>query len=583
MAAGCLAGCGRQSASSPKPAANYPLPDPPVVANCQPGIRGGKFIISEIGDPKTFNPITQNEQSSYEIIRFMFWGLLNFDQQNQTVEPGLADFWTNSPDGKTWTLRLRKNLRWSDGAPLTADDVVFTWNDVIFNPAINNVTRDMFIINGKPFKVSKVDDLTVQVETPEVYAPFLSEFGTTKILPKHILEKSVADGAFESAYSVNWKPADIVGSGPYCLKEYKAAQYTILERNPYFLEVDTNGTRLPYFDDLIFPVVPDFDAMSLRFLSGEGDVDEWIYPYAYDTFKSGADQGKFNFLDPGVGLEMRFLCFNQNTNMDQNGKPYVDPVKLQWFRNAKFRQAVSCGINRQAILQSVYSGRGLPEFGPETPGDKQWYDPNTRTYPYDPQMALELLKEIGIERRNGDTFLTDAGGHRIEFVLNTNTGNSSKEKTGVLIAADLQKLGMKVIFQPIEFNTLMSRLDDTFNYDCALITMGPQQVADPCDNMNILQSSGYTHEWFPREKTPSTPWEARIDYLMDAQSETLDMAERVKDYDEVQKILAEQQPMIFLVIPDLYAAIRSDVGNVRPAALGGNIATWNAEELYYKK
>ena len=168
--------------------------------------------------------------------------------------------WTNLPDGKTWTFTLRKNLRWSDGEPLTADDVVFTWNDLIYNPNIDNVMRDPFIINGKKFKVTKVDDLTIQVVTPGIYAPFLSEFGAgVPIMPKHILAKSVADGTFTSTYGVNSDPSQIVGSGPYRIKEFKPAQYTLLERNPYFLEVDKKGQRLPYFDDVMFTVVPDYE------------------------------------------------------------------------------------------------------------------------------------------------------------------------------------------------------------------------------------------------------------------------------------------------------------------------------------
>ena len=183
----CLSGCGKKAGTArpEKSAASYPLPDPPVVVDCQPGIRGGRLIICELGEPKTFNFITANEESSIDICRFMFWGLVNFDEPTQTVKPGLADFWTNSPDGNTWTFKLRKNLRWSDGAPLTADDVVFTWNDVIYNPKINNVTRDPFIINGKKFAIAKLDDLTIQVITPEIYAPFLAEFGGVPIMPKH--------------------------------------------------------------------------------------------------------------------------------------------------------------------------------------------------------------------------------------------------------------------------------------------------------------------------------------------------------------------------------------------------------------
>src|SRR5271154_6176757 len=109
----CFSGCGKNSStvSSANSAANYPLPDPPVVVNCTPGIRGGKFITAELGEPKTFNYLMANDSSSIDIGRFMFWGLLNFDVPTQTVKPGLAESWTNSADGKTWIFKLRKNLR----------------------------------------------------------------------------------------------------------------------------------------------------------------------------------------------------------------------------------------------------------------------------------------------------------------------------------------------------------------------------------------------------------------------------------------------------------------------------------------
>ena len=307
-----------------------------MVVDCTPGIQGGRLIVDEIGDPKTFNMITAAEASSIDIGRFLFWGLLNYDFASQQVLPGLAQSWTNSTDGKTWTLTLRKNLRWSDGQPLTADDVVFTWNDVIYNPKIINPTRDTFIVEGKNFTVTKLDDLTVQVVTPEVFAPFLMEFGVVPIMPKHILARSVADGTFTSAYGVNAKPEDIVGSGPFRLKEHKAAQYTLLERNPYFLEVDKKGQRLPYFDNIVFAVVPALNTMSLRFLSGESDVDERIDAFEYDRFKTESLKGKFSLLEPGVGLEINFFFFNENTNVNgTTGKPYVDPKKLKWFRNTK--------------------------------------------------------------------------------------------------------------------------------------------------------------------------------------------------------------------------------------------------------
>ena len=581
-----FSGCGQNTKTSSREnsPATYPLPDPPVVANCTAGVRGGKFVICQLREPKTFNFLVSDELSSRYIGRFMFWGLLNFDFPTQTVKPGLAYWWTNSPDGKTWTFKLRKNLRWSDGVPLTADDVVFTWNDIVYNPQIPNPLRDQFIIEGKKFTVTNLDDLTIQVTTPQVYAPFLQAFGfDVPIYPKHTLAQ-YANASFPSAYGVNWNPKDIVCEGPYCLKEYKQAEYAVLERNPYFLEVDTNGTRLPYFDQIIFSIVPDYNAQSLRFLSGESDADDLIYPYEYDQFKAASANGKFDLLEPGIGLVTTFFWFNQNTNTNPHtGKPYVDPVKLNWFRNEQFRQAISYAIDRNNITKSIEFGHAVPQYGFLTEGYQNWYDPKIKTYPYDPAKAVELLKEIGIEKRNGDIFLTDANGNKIEFVFNTNIENNERNKMGVLIVSDLQKIGIHVIFQPVEFNSLITKIDDTYDYDCVLMGNYSDSGTDPFSSMNILKSGGYDHYWFPRQKTPVTPWEARMDQLMDVQMQTLDLAEREKNFNEVQEILAEQQPMIFTVTPMYFATVRPDIGNVRVTPLSYYQVTWNAEELYFKK
>jgi peptide/nickel transport system substrate-binding protein len=585
-----LSGCGKNTQSAPSngsaenSATNYPLPDPPVVVDCPPGVPGGKFVICELREPKSFNYLMSDELSTRYIGRFMFWGLLYFDVPTQTVKPALAESWTNSPDGKTWTFKLRKNLHWSDGQPITADDVVFTWNDLIYNPAIPNPVRDQFILNGQKFTVTKVDDLTVQVVTPQIYAPFLQSFGANiPVYPKHNLAQ-YANTNFPSTYGVNWNPQDIVCDGPYCLKEYKQAEYALLERNPYFFEVDSNGTRLPYFDEIVFSIVPNYNAQDLRFLSGESDADDIVYPSQYDLFKAKSADGKFDFIDPGTGLITTFFWFNQNTNINPHtGQPYVDPVKLKWFRNQKFRQAISYAIDRDDILKSVEGGHGVPQYGIMTSGYQNWYDPNVKTYLYDPQKALELLKEIGIEKRNGDDFLTDSNGNKIEFVFNTNVENDERQKMAVLIVSELQKIGIHVIFQPVEFNTLITKIDDTYDYDCIMLGNYSDGGTDPFNLMDILKSAAYQHYWFPRQKTPVTDWEAQMDDLMDAQMKTLDLAEREKYFNEVQEIMADQQPLIFTVTPIYYAAIRPDIGNVRATALSLFQVTWNAEELYFKK
>jgi peptide/nickel transport system substrate-binding protein len=582
-----LSACGNKSENSnapgtPSTPVSGGLPPNPLVATCEPGIRGGRLIFNSISDPKTFNPITANEMSSIDVSARMNAGLLNLDVPTQKILPGLAESWSVEPDNKTWTFHLRKGLRWSDGQPLTADDVVFTWNDVIYNTNFVNVTVDQFRIDGKDFTISKLDDYTVRVVTPDVYAPFLMFFGAVSVMPQHVLASAVKEKRFESAYGINTPPKDLVVCGPYRLKEYKQGQYVALERNPYFCEVDSKGQQLPYLDNVILTIVPDMNAMSLRFLQGEADLQEIVRPEEYDRFTQESAKGKFKVLDLGLSGDRDMIFFNENTNNNpKTGKPLVAPVKLKWFRNTKFRQAISYAIDREAIVKSALGGRGEPNYSFAPQSDKHWYNPNIKTYPHDPAKALALLAEIGITKRPDGT-LVDSDGNPIEFVMNTNAGNDRRQKSGVIIQEDLKRLGIQVTFQPLDFNALIDRFDSSKDYECILMGWAGGST-DPVYGMNILKSGGFSHEWFPSQKKPSTEWEARIDYLMNAQLKTLDQQERKKYYDEVQMILSEQMPQIPTVSSEAYAAARSDLGNVRGTTLDPNRLLWNVEELYLIK
>jgi peptide/nickel transport system substrate-binding protein len=193
-----------------------------------------------------------------------------------------------------------------------------------------------------------------------------------------------------------------------------------------------------------------------------------------------------------------------------------------------------------------------------------------------------LLAEIGIQDRRGDGVMEDAGGNRIEIVFTSNTGNPMRERCAALIVEDLQKLGVKLVYQPEDYRALVDKINKTFDYECVLMGLGGGG-ADPASQMNVLKSSDELHQWFPRQKSPSTDWEARIDQLMDAQMRTLDFTQRKKSFAEVQAILAEELPMIYTVAPFAFAAIRADIGNVRPSILTPYRVTWNVEELYFKK
>ena len=575
-----LAGCGKSA--GPRPEAAHPLPSSPLIAKGDPGQVGGRFVIGASASPKTFNPLFAFDSASDEFVRLLFAPLVNMDWTTLQTGPGLAESWTVAPDQKTWTFKLRQGVRWSDGHPLTAEDVLFTWNDIMQNREFNQVTYDLFRIGGKNFAVTQVDDSTVQVVTPEVFAPFVEFFGTVPILPKHVLQTAVAAKVFPAAYGVNSKPGRIVGCGPYRLKEFRLGKFTLLERNPEYWVADRQGRRLPWFDEVMFTVGGSPASEPALFLEGKSDVCDSVRPRHYAEFLQAAAGGRFQLLDLGAGADRDFLWFNQNTGTNAAGKAIVNSAKLKWFRHKKFRQAVSCAIDRDRLVREVYGGRAQPAYGFISTENQKWNNPDIPRYGFDPARARGLLAEIGIQDRTGDGVVEDADGTPVEILFCSNVGNPLREQAAALIVADLAKVGIKLVFLAVEYRSLVERVNATFDYECVLMGLGGGG-GDPASQMNVLRSSEELHQWFPLQKTPSTDWEARIDSLMEAQMRTLDFASRKKCFDEVQVILAEELPMIYTVTPFAAAAIRPDVGNLRPAVLSAYHLTWNLEELYFKK
>jgi peptide/nickel transport system substrate-binding protein len=575
-----LAGCGKPAAV--KPSAPHSLPPAPLLAKGEPGRHGGRMVIAVTASPKSFNPLFALDSTSDGIIRLLFASLVNLDWATQQPGPGLAESWSVAPDQKTWTFKLRQGVRWSDGEPLTADDVVFTWTDIMYNRELNRLTFDLFHIGGKAFAVSKVDDFTVQVVTPEVFAPFVEFFGGVPILPKHVLESVVKAKVFPATYGVHSKPNRIVGCGPYRLKEFRLGQFTLLERNPEYWVTDRQGSRLPCIDEVRFDVHGGSWNEAGFFFNGKSDVCETVRSQDYAQFKQAATGGAFQLVDLGVGAERDFLWFNQNTGTNANGQPIVNPARLKWFRNKKFRQAFSCAVDRDRLVREVYGGRAQPASGFISAENQKWNNPDIPRYGFDLARARTLLGEMGTQDRNSDGVLEDADGNPIEVVLYSNSGNPLREKAAALIQEDLKKLGVRLVCRSLGYQALVERINVTFDYECALMGLGGG-AADPASQVNVLRSSEELHQWFPVQKAPSTDWEARIDTLMDAQMRTLDFAQRKKYFDEVQVILAEELPMIYTVAPFAAAAIRPDIANLRPAALSPYHLTWNLEDLYFKK
>lgn len=574
-----VAGCGWESA--PKPPTTGHALAAPRVAPCEPGQPGGRLTLVIAGSPRSFNPLLAADSASDQVVRMLFGSLLNVDLTTQTAGPGLAESWSVAPDGRTWTFKLRAGLRWSDGQPLTADDVVFTWNEVMYNPEMNRLTYDLFRINGKNFAVSKLDDVTVRVVTPEIFAPFLEYFGGVPILPRHAMGREVRERRFLSVYTPNTRPEKIVGSGPFRLKELQPGRGVLFERNPEYWVVDQTGRRLPYFDEML--LAPTAGAnLTFLFLNGSGDVCEQPRVEEYPALQAAASAGKFRVLELGVGSERDFLWFNLNTNVNRAGQPFVKPVQAKWFHNKTFRQAVSCAIDRDRLVREVHGGRARPMLAFISTENQRWNNPNVPSFGYDPARARALLAGMGILDRNGDDTLEDAAGNVIEFTLHSNNGNPVREKSASLLAEDLRRLGFKVNYRPVDFPTLVTKINESFDYECVLMGLGGGGV-DPASQMNVLKSGEALHQWFPNQPAPATDWEARVDALMDAQMRTLDLAQRKKAFDEVQAILAEQLPMIYTVAPFQLAAARGGLANLRPSLVTSYRLTWNLEELYWRK
>lgn len=465
-----LAGCGKSDLPAPGPA--HPLPPSPLIAQGEPGQPGGRLVIGASASPKTFNPLYTVDPASDSLLHLLFAPLVYLDWVSQHPGPGLAEAWSVAPDQKTWTFLLRRGVRWSDGAPFTADDVVFTWNDVMYNREFNQVSYDLFRIGGQNFTVTKVDDFTVRVVTPEVFAPFVEFFGGVPILPKHVLEAAVVAKVFPSAYGVSSKPSRIVGCGPYRLKDFRLGKFTLLERNPEYWMADRQGRRLPYFDEVMFAVGGAPRSETALFLEGKSDVCDTVRPQSFAQFKQASTGGRFQLVDLGIGADRDFLWFNQNTGTNAAGKPLVNPVRLKWFRDKRFRQAVSCAIDRDRLVREVYDGRAQPTYGFISTENQRWNNPNIPHYGFDLARARSLLGELGIQDRHGDGLMEDAEGNPVEILLYSNAGNLLREKAASLIVADLKALGIKLLFVPMDYRALVERINVTFDYECALMGLG---------------------------------------------------------------------------------------------------------------
>ncbi len=536
------------------------------------GKEGGEIRFVLNSDPKTLNPALAQETSSTAVLSDLFTGLTKTDLKTMQVVPDLAEIWEEKEGGRVYIFHLRRNVRWSDGEPFTAEDVVFTYGDIYLNPQIPNSTGDMFrgiLKSQEDIKnfVRKIDKYTVEFRLPEPFAPFLNAL-SAPILPKHKLERFVKEGNFMTAWNVNTDPKDIVGTGPYRLKRYIKGVMVEYEANSYYYEYDNSNRQLPYIRRKIGYIVQDPDTALLKYSLGEID---YMGVRAQDVLFMSRVK-KTSLYDLGPTPSTTFLVFNQNPNSK------VPKYKLRWFQNREFRRAISHTIDREGMCYLVYNGLADPLYGPITPANRPYYTEGLfPVYEYNLKKARAILESLGFKDRNGDGWLEDPEGNTLEIVLLTNAGNKEREAMGNMIKEDLEKIGIKVIFRPIDFNSLVSRLTSQ-PYDWEAVIIGLTGSMDPHFGRNVWHSSGTLHMWNPRQSKPQTQWEKEIDELFDLGAKETSFEKRAEIYRKAYRIIAEEQPMIFLTTPKSMLAVRNKFENLFPTVWG-----WYREEALFLK
>jgi len=568
-------------ASGPAALAFY-LPQAPQsgeelqIGDSEVGRYGGSLVVAQGAEPRTLNPVTAADVRSREVIGQMMADLIHINRESQKTEPSLAKSWTASRDGRVFTLKLRRGLRFSDGQPFNADDVVFSFR-VYLDEKIHSPQRDLLIVGGQPIAVQRIDSYTVRFTLTQPYAAAERIFDSLAMMPRHLLEKAYHEERFTQVWNVNTPPAEMAGMGPFRLKQYVPGQRIVLERNPYFWKIDQKKNRLPYLNELIFLFAGNEDAQVIRFQAGDTDIISRVNAENYALLSRDA-QRHYELFDLGPSLEYNFLLFNLN---DVKG-PTASTLgpQLAWFSDLKFRQAVSSVIDREAIVKLVYAGRGMPLWGNVSPSNKLWMNQFLPHPARSLENARDLLKSAGFSWRN-DGRLMDRQKRPVEFSIIASSSNNQRTKIATIIQSDLSQLGMDVHVVPLEFRALLDRVLQTFDYEAAVMGLGGGD-ADPNPEMNVWLSSGSAHLWHLGETKPATDWEAQIDQLMQKQMIELNYGRRKRLYDQVQEIIAANLPYVFLATPNVMVGAKKNLENFKPAILEPT-ALWNVEHLFFRQ
>ncbi len=496
---------------------------------------GDKLVTGSIGDASNLIPILATDSASHEIAGLVYNGLLKYDK-NLNLVGDLAENFTFSKDHLKIIFHLKKNVKWQDGYPFTADDVIFTYN-LIMDPKTPTAYRSDYEYVKT---VKKLDNYSIEVIYKRPFAPALSSW-TVSILPKHLLEgKNLLNSPLRT---------HPIGTGPFKFKKWEVGQKIELAAN------DTYFNGRPYLDGYIYRVIPDSATMFLELKAGKVDL-MGLTPVQFkrQTETKFFKENYRKFCYPT--FVYTYLGFN---------------LKNKLFKDKKVRQAIAYAIDKDEIINVVLLGLGVKATGPYRP-DMWYYNPNVKKYPYNPEKAKKLLEEAGWRDTDGDGIL-DKNGKIFEFTIMTNQGNLSRLKAAQIIQKRLGEVGIKVKIRVIEWASFINEFIDKKRFEAVIL--GWSTGIDP-DQYDIWHSS----KTGPKELNFISFKNKEVDKLLEQGRLTFDREKRRKIYFKFQEILAEEQPYVFLYIPYSLVIVHKRFRNVKLAPAG---ITYNLEKWYVPK
>ncbi len=367
------------------------------------------------------------------------------------------------------------------------------------------------------------------------------------------------------------------------LSRYIAAQRVEFVRNPNYYMVDKKGQKLPYLDKYIIYIVGDLNNQVLKFEAKQLDIIS-LNGADVARFKEKEKKSDYKVFNLGPDTGTMFLTFNLNTRKNSDGHYYVDPIKQKWFNDKNFRKAVSLTIDRESIVANILRGVGSPLYTAESLSSIFLNQKLKNGEPRNINKARKLLKQSGFYwDKKGQLY--DKNNHKVEFNLSTNAGNTEREAVGVMIKQDLEELGIKVNFKPIEFNVLVGKLVDSLDWDAVVMGLTGSPL-EPHSGRNVWSSTGALHMFNQRKGSDLIhpkdilPWEKQLDTIFEEGAKTIEFKKRKPVYDKYQEIVWENNPFVYIYSPLRVYAVRNKFGNLNPTPLGGVVH--NLEEIYVK-